>query len=89
MYETPLPKTATSSCQVRSLNRHVSIHLNSFIVVDDIYYLPMSDVADWSEDVKTGKLLDRSKPTLCVSSQGAGSIKIANFLASVVGFEEV
>ena len=49
----------------------------------------MSGVADWSEDVKTGKLLDRSKPTLCVSSQGAGAIKIANFLASVVGFEEV
>lgn len=49
----------------------------------------MSSVADWSEEVKTGRLLDRTRPTLCISSQGVGANKIANFLATVVGFEEV
>ena len=64
--------------------------ISSYLPLDeDIIHLPFSGVGDWSEDVKAGRLLDAAKPTICISKVGGRSINIANFLASVVGFEEV
>ena len=55
----------------------------------DVINLPMSAAEDWSRKVAAGDLLDKSKPTLCICKLGGRSMKMATFLASQAGFEEV
>ena len=61
----------------------------SSILDDNIVKLPMSAAGDWSERIRTGQLLDPSKPTLCLCKVGIRSMKLANFLVSQAAFEEV
>lgn len=48
----------------------------------------MSLARNWTEDIKLGKLLDSSKPTLCLCKVGQRSYRLASFLIQE-GFEEV
>ena len=54
----------------------------------DIINLPLSTAGEWSDDVKDGKILDKSKPTLCLCKVGMRSMKMANFLTQA-GYTDV
>jgi rhodanese-related sulfurtransferase len=54
----------------------------------DIINLPLGSAAEWSPKVEQGKLLDASKPTICLCKVGMRSMRVATFFASQ-GFEEV
>ena len=54
----------------------------------DIINLPLSTAGEWSDDVKDGTILDKSKPTLCLCKVGMRSMKMANFLVQA-GYSDV
>ena len=54
----------------------------------DIINLPLSTANEWSEDVRDGTILDKSKPTLCLCKVGMRSMKMANFLVQA-GYTDV
>ena len=54
----------------------------------DIINLPLGSAAEWSPKVGQGKLLDASKPTICLCKVGMRSMRVATFFVSQ-GFEEV
>ena len=54
----------------------------------DIINLPLSTAGEWSDDVKDGTILDKSKPTLCLCKVGMRSMKMASFLVQA-GYDEV
>ena len=54
----------------------------------DIINLPLGSAAEWSPKVEQGKLLDASKPTICLCKVGMRSMRVATFFVSQ-GFEEV
>jgi len=60
----------------------------SSIKAEEIMHLPLSTAGEWTQDIQTGKLLDPSKPTLCLCRAGVRSMQLASFLASQ-DFEEV
>ena len=55
----------------------------------DIINLPLSRANEWTGDIKSGKILDKSKPTICMCKIGMRSMKMAMFLTQQAGFEEV
>lgn len=46
----------------------------------DILNFPLSQVNHIGEEIKEGKLLDRSKPTICICRRGARAGRFATFL---------
>ena len=54
----------------------------------DIINLPLRTAGEWYDDVKDGKILDKSKPTLCLCKVGMRSMKMANFLTQA-GYTDV
>ena len=54
----------------------------------DIIHLPLSTAGEWTQDIQTGKLLDSSKPVLCLCRAGVRSMQLAQFLSSQ-DFEEI
>lgn len=55
----------------------------------DIINLPLSTAPQWSSEIIAGKLLDKSKPTICMCKVGMRSMKMAMFLTQQGGFTEV
>ena len=56
---------------------------------DDVVNLPLSTAAEWSGKVETGMMLDPTKPTICLCHHGMRSMRVAQFLVSKCGFNEV
>ena len=56
---------------------------------NDVIHLPLSNAEEWSPKVAAGDLLDKRKPTLCICKLGGRSMKMATFLATQAGFDEV
>ena len=54
----------------------------------DIINLPLGSAAEWSPKVEQGKLLDATKPTICMCKGGMRSMRVATLLVSQ-GFKEV
>jgi len=54
----------------------------------DIINLPLSQAGDWSTKVEQGKMLDETKPTLCLCHHGMRSMRVATFLDGK-GFQAV
>ncbi len=51
--------------------------------------LPLGTSEDWAPQVAEGKMLDKTKPTICVCHHGMRSKRVATFLVDNAGFEEV
>lgn len=47
---------------------------------DDIKNIPLSQLEQYSNDIKQEKLFDRLKPTICICRRGNRSGRFANFL---------
>ena len=54
-----------------------------------IVNLPLASSENWAPQVAEGKILDKTKPTICVCHHGMRSKRVATFLVENAGFEEV
>ena len=82
-----------SSASTRRLYQIVDVRESSEVEVasiagNDMINLPLGCANEWSQDVKEGKILDKSKPTICLCKVGVRSMRMATFL-SQSGYEEV
>ena len=55
----------------------------------DIINLPLSRANEYTQDILDGKILDKSKPTICLCKVGMRSMRMAMYLTQQAGFNEV
>jgi rhodanese-related sulfurtransferase len=59
------------------------------IADESIINLPLSTSEKWAPEIQAGKLLDSSKPTICLCHHGMRSMRVATFLVQNAAFEQV
>ena len=73
---------ARSKYQIVDVRESIELNMAS-IQGEDIIHLPLSDANSWTQNVLLGKLLDPSKPTICLCHHGVRSMQVASFLGKI------
>eukprot|EP01031_Cornospumella_fuschlensis_P028895 gene28895-34869_t len=55
----------------------------------NVIHLPLSTASTWTTEIIDGKILDNTKPTICLCHHGVRSFRMASFLTSQAEFIDV